>query len=62
MLSVGATESATIFEQSPGFFVEFDKFYCYLFGRVLTAGMKILVCLIETKDDIKVQSVVLEPS
>jgi len=26
MLSVSATESAAIFEQFPGFFVQFDKF------------------------------------
>ena len=36
MLSVSATESAAIYEQSPDVFVKFDKF---LLGRVSAAGM-----------------------
>ena len=39
MLSVGATESAAILEQSPAVFVKFDKFFkTHLLGRVSAAG------------------------
>ena len=46
-----AEESSTT-EQSPGFFVEFDKFY--LLGRVSAAGMNASVSLVGTKDEIVV--------
>ena len=39
-------------EQSPGFFVQFDKFY--LLGRVSAAGMNSSVSLIGTKDEVVV--------
>ena len=38
MLSVSATESAAIYEQSPDVFVKFDKL-THLLGRVSAAGM-----------------------
>ena len=47
MLSVGATESAAILEQSPGVFVKFDKFNALTLER-FGCGYDIVVLLIET--------------
>ena len=49
---VSPAEESSATKQSPGFFVEFDKFY--LLGRVLAVGMNASVSLIGTKDEIVV--------
>jgi len=47
MLLAGATESAAVFEQFPGSFVQFDKFKCHLLGTVSAADMNILIEIIK---------------